>query len=38
MNDKVATEDQENPAIGLSQKLAFLMGILAVGLHQGPRT
>jgi hypothetical protein len=33
----VATEDQKNPPTGRSVKLAFLMGIPAVGLHQGQR-
>ncbi len=33
----VATGGQENPAIVPGAKLAFLMGIPAVGLHQGQR-
>ena len=38
MNDTVATEDQEQPAIRHEPKLVILIGIPVVGLHQGPRT
>jgi hypothetical protein len=37
MNDTVATEDQEQPAWVMSIKLALVIGIPVVGLHQGPR-
>ena len=38
MNDTVATEDQEQPAKKHERKLASMIGIPVVGLHQGPRT
>ena len=37
MNDTVATEDQEQPAHAMSVKLAAMIGIPVVGLHQGQR-
>jgi len=38
MNDMVATEDRNTQSLSMSRKLAILIGIQVVGLHQGPRT